>query len=54
MTTFEQRSFRKDYTQNKNHPSITSINKHMANSKLTFTFQSVTKNWSSKLINLKR
>ena len=27
----------------KNHPSITGINKHMTNSELSFTFQSVTK-----------
>ena len=28
----------------KNHPSITCINKHMANSELSFPFQPVTKN----------
>ena len=36
----------------KNHPSITCINKHMANSELSFTFQPVTKNQISNLIKL--
>ena len=34
----------------KNHPSITCINKHMANSELSFTFQPVTKNQIGNLI----
>ena len=34
----------------KNHPSITCINKHMAISELSFTFQPVTKNQISNLI----
>ena len=33
----------------KNHPSITSINKHMTISELSFTFQPVTKNQISNL-----
>ena len=36
----------------KNHLSITCINKHMTNSELSFTFQSVTKNQISNLIKL--
>ena len=36
----------------KNHASITSINKHMTNSELSFTFQPVTKNQISNLIKL--
>ena len=36
----------------RNHPSITCINKHMANSELSFTFQPVTKNHISNLIKL--
>ena len=36
----------------KNHSSITSINKHKTNSELTFTFQPVTKNQISNLIQL--
>ena len=36
----------------KNHPSTPSINKHMTNSELSFTFQPVTKNQISNLIKL--
>ena len=36
----------------KNYPSITCINKHMANSEISFTFQSVTENQISNLIKL--
>ena len=36
----------------KNYPYITDSNKHMTNSELAFTFQLVTKNRISKLINL--
>ena len=36
----------------KNHPSITFINKHMANSDLTFAFEPVRKNQISNLIKL--
>ena len=35
----------------KNYPNITDINKHMTDSEVTFTFQLVTKNRISKLIN---
>ena len=35
----------------KNYLSITFINKHMTNFELTFTFQPVTENWTSTLIN---
>ena len=36
----------------KNHPVINSINKHMINSELAFTFQPVTKNLINKSIKL--
>ena len=36
----------------KNHPIINSINKHMINAELAFTFQPVTKNLINKLIKL--